>query len=101
MAVTYSDHVLADLDRILKAISKRSRAGAKRVSLAIERTVELCGDYPFMFALTAKGQIRRCPVAKFRYTVYFRLDKSSGDIEIARIVHSSRVKNLKRMPKAV
>jgi hypothetical protein len=40
----------------------------------------------------------RHPLGKYRYTVFYRVLPNDEGIEVARVVHSARVKNLRKAP---
>jgi toxin ParE1/3/4 len=89
---------LRDIDDILAYIQKRSPSGARNVSLAIEHTIELCALNPRGAAITNLPDVYRRPLAKYRYTVFYRTFVDTGAIEIVRVVHGARVRNLGRLP---
>ena len=52
MRIIYAPRALRDIDEILAYIQKRSPRGAHRVSLAIERAIQLCALTPRATAQT-------------------------------------------------
>jgi plasmid stabilization system protein ParE len=98
MKVVYAPRALRDIDEILAYIHKRSPLGAHNVSVAIENTVHLCALNPRTGAKTNEPNVYRRPLAKYRYTIFYRTLPSSDGIEIARVIHSARVKNLGKLP---
>jgi plasmid stabilization system protein ParE len=57
-------------------------------------------DFPFASAPTDEPNVRRVPVVRYPYTIFFRIDPDRGLVEIARVIHSARVRNLGQMPDA-
>jgi plasmid stabilization system protein ParE len=45
-----------------------------------------------------RPNVRRLPLVRHPYTIYYRVDAERGLIEIARVVHAARIKNLRRLP---
>jgi plasmid stabilization system protein ParE len=97
MKVVYSSQALRDVDDILAYIHKRSPSGAHNVSLAIERAIEVCALSPRSGSRTDESDVYRRPLAKYRYTVFYRL-LAADEIEIVRVVHGARIRNLRRLP---
>ena len=98
MKITYAPRALRDIDQILVYIHKRSPRGAHSVSLAIEHTIHMCALNPRAIGKTDEPNLHRRPLGKYRYTVFYRVLPGNGGIEVARVVHSARVKNLRKVP---
>jgi plasmid stabilization system protein ParE len=98
MKVVYAPRALRDIDEILAYIHKRSPRGAHNVSVAIEHTVHMCALNPRIGAKTDEPDLYRRPLSKYRYTIFYRTLAGAEGIEIARVVHSARVKNLRKLP---
>jgi plasmid stabilization system protein ParE len=99
MKVIYAPQALRDVDDILAYIQKRSPAGARNVSVAIERAVEACALNPRTGAKTDEPEVYRRPLNKYRYTIFYRVLADVDAVEIARVIHGARVKNLRRLPR--
>lgn len=98
MKVIYAPRALRDIDEILAYIHKRSPRGAHSVSLAIEYTIHMCALNPRATGKTDEPDVYRRPLGKYRYTIFYRTLANDEGIEVARVVHSARVKNLRRLP---
>ena len=98
MKVVYAPRALRDIDGILAYIHKQSPAGAHSVSLAIEYTIHASALNPRTGSRTNVSGLYRRPLGKYRYTVFYRALPSDEGIEVVRVVHGARVKNLDRMP---
>jgi len=98
--VVYAPRALRDIDKILSYIQKRSPQGAHSVSLAIEYTIHICALSPRAIGKTDEANVYRRALGKYRYTIFYRILPNDEGIEVARVVHSARVKNLRRMPTA-
>ena len=42
--------------------------------------------------------MRRLPLGRYRYTIFCRIDAQRGIVEIVRVIHGARVKDLGRLP---
>lgn len=98
MKVIYAPRALRDIDEILAYIHKRSPRGAHSVSLAIEYTIHMCALNPRATGKTDEPDVYRRPLGKYRYTIFYRALPNDEGIEVARVVHGARVKNLRRLP---
>ena len=98
MKVVYAPRGLRDVEEILSYIHHRSPIGARNVSLAIEYTVHMCALNPRTGAKTDEPGVYRRPLGKYRYTIYYRPLVGDDGIEVARVIHGARVKNLDKMP---
>jgi plasmid stabilization system protein ParE len=67
-------------------------------SKTLRATCEGLGDFPFASALTGEPNVRRVPLVRFPYTIFYRIDSLRDVVEIARILHGARVRNLGRIP---
>ena len=98
MRIVYARRALRDIDRILAYIHERSPRGAHNVSLAIEHTIHLCALNPRAIGRTDEPNLYRRPLGKYRYTIFYRVLPGDAGIEVARIVHGARVKNIRKVP---
>jgi plasmid stabilization system protein ParE len=98
MKVIYAPRALRDIDGILAYIRKRSPRGAHNLSLAIEQTIHLCALSPRAIGRTDEPDVYRRSLGKYRYTIFYRVLPNDEGIEVARVVHGARVKNLRKVP---
>lgn len=98
MKVVYAPRALRDIDDILAHIHQRSPRGSHNVSLAIEHTIHVCALNPRAIGRTDEPNLYRRPLGKYRYTIFYRVLPGDAGIEVARVVHSARVKDLHKMP---
>ena len=98
MRIVYAPRALRDIDDILAYIRKRSPRGAHNVSLAIEYTIGMCALSPRAASKTDEPRLYRRALGKYRYTIFYRVLADDEGIEIARVIHSSRVKSLSKAP---
>lgn len=98
MRIVYARRALRDIDEILAYIHTRSPRGAHGVSLAIEYAIQMCALNPYAAAKTDEPNLYRRPIGRHRYTIFYRPLPNDDGIEIARVVHSARVRDLGAMP---
>jgi plasmid stabilization system protein ParE len=98
MKIVYSRRALRDIDEILAYIRKRSPRGAHKVSRAIEHKIHICALNPRGSPETDESDVYRCPLGKYRYTIFYRALASAEGIEVVRVVHGGRVRNLRKVP---
>jgi toxin ParE1/3/4 len=98
MKIVYAPRALRDIDEILAYIQQRSPRGAHSVSLAIEYTIHMCALNPRATGRTDEPNVYRRPLGKYRYTIFYRVLASEEGIEVARVIHGARVKNLRTLP---
>ncbi len=98
MKIVYAPRALRDIDEILAYIHQRSPRGAHNVSLAIEYAIHMCALNPHASAKTDEPNVCRRPLGRYRYTIFYRTLAGEEGIEIARVIHGARVRNLQRMP---
>jgi plasmid stabilization system protein ParE len=98
MRIAYAPRALRDIDEILAYIRERSPRGAHNVSLAIEHAIRMCALNPRAAASTDEPNVRRRPLGKYRYTIFYRTLAGEAGIEVVRVVHGARVKNLAKVP---
>lgn len=98
MRLVYAPRALRDIDEILAYIQSRSPQGADRVSRAIERAIELAARNPYAGTSTDEPGLFRYPLGRYRYTVFYRVDAVRDVVEIVRVVHGARVRDLGSLP---
>jgi len=98
MRIVYAPRALRDIDEILAYIRQRSPRGAHAVSLAIEHTIQLCALSPHASGKTDEPNVYRRRLGKYRYTIFYRALVHKGVVEIVRVIHSSRVRSLDKLP---
>lgn len=98
MKVVYAERARQDIDDIYASIAPHSQVSAQRVEDLIRATCEGLADFPFAFAATDEPGVRRVPLVRYPYTVFYRVDAARAVVEIARVIHSARVRDLGRLP---
>jgi toxin ParE1/3/4 len=100
MKLVYAERARDDIGKIYDRIAGDSPTNAQRVEDKIRATCEGLADFPYASAPTDEPNVRRLPVVRYPYTIFFRVDPDRELVEITRVIHSARVKNLGQMPDA-
>lgn len=91
--------VVFDIGDIYDNIAQHNPRAAQRVEDMIRSRCERLADYPYAAVATDEPNVRRLPLVRYPYTIFYRVDPARGVIEIARVVHGASVKNLARLPR--
>jgi hypothetical protein len=58
----------------------------------------MCALSPRAVGKTDEPNLYRRPLGKYRYTIFYRVLPGDAAIQVARVVHSARVKDLGKVP---
>jgi plasmid stabilization system protein ParE len=72
VSIVWSPRALRDVDGILGYLQERSIQGAHNVSLAIERSANVCARHPGLGFKTDVADVYRWPMGTYRYTFSYR-----------------------------
>jgi toxin ParE1/3/4 len=98
MKVVYAERARHDIADIYDSIAPHNPAAAQRVEDMIRATCEGLADFPYASAATDEPNVRRVPLVRLPYTIFFRIDAARDLVEIARVLHSARVRDLGKLP---
>ena len=98
MKVVFAERARRDIDDIYDSIARHNPEAAQHVEDAIRAACEGAGDLPYASAATDEPNVRRLPLVRYPYTIFYRIDATVGQVEIVRVVHGARVRNLRRLP---
>ena len=98
MKVVYAERAKVDIGDIHDAIAVENPRAARRVEDRIRKACDGLSDFPYIAAATDEPGVFRLPLVRYPYTIFYRIDATRNQIEIARIVHSRRIRNLERAP---
>ena len=73
-------------------------SAAQRVETLIRSKCEGLAYFPLASEATDEPNVRRLPLVRYPYTIFYRIDAARNLVEIARVIHSARIKNLRRLP---
>jgi toxin ParE1/3/4 len=98
MNVVYAETARRDIAAIYDSIAPDNQPAAKRVELLIRIKCERLAEFPYAAAKTDEPSVFRLPLVRYPYTIYYRVNLALDRVEIARVVHSSRIKDLSKLP---
>ena len=99
MIIVWAPRALLDLDETLAYLAERSVQGASNVSIAIERSIDICARYPHLGIPTDEPLIYRWPVGPYRYTFFLRILLENKGIEVVRLRRAARLSKLGALPR--
>ena len=99
MKVVYAEQARQDISSIYDFLLNRSPAVAPQVEAMIRAQCERLADFPKSGAPTTRKGIRRLPLVRYPYTIFYGLEPNGYIVEVLRVVHGARVKNLRKIPK--
>jgi plasmid stabilization system protein ParE len=76
------------LREILDYIDSRSPRGARNVKRAIQKTIDLIGQYPELGGPAGEQTTRVLPVVRYPYLIYWTVE--AGEVWIVHIRHAAR-----------
>jgi toxin ParE1/3/4 len=88
MTVRLTPRARGDLLKILTFIEERSPQGARNVARAMQKTVELVGQFPQSGRLAGEQGTRVLPVGGYPYLIYWSVE--GHEARIVHIRHTSR-----------
>lgn len=99
MKVTYARRAQQDMAEIDAHIRAQDPGTAKNVAREIQARCAALALNPFLNPTTDLRNVRRMPLTRYPFTVYYRTNTPTRQIFVIRIVRSSRVRNLGRVPR--
>lgn len=99
MNVRYSLRARKDIDALYRWIARDNASAAQRMEDAIRLTVQLISSQPKMGVSTGYADVRRHPMPKLHYAIFYRIDWRANTLDVLRIVHGKQIRNLKHIPK--
>lgn len=100
MKVVFADRARQDIADIYDTVSAHNKAAAHRVEAMIRDHCERLADFPYAAVAVDEPDMFRLPLVRYPYTIYYRVTPGSDLVEVARVIHASRVKNLNRLPQS-
>lgn len=84
----YAPRARNDLVEILKYLDDRSPQGAHNVKRAIQKTIELIGQFPESGRAAGVQTTRVLPVGRYPYLIYWSIE--AGEVWLVHIRHAAR-----------
>jgi toxin ParE1/3/4 len=98
MKVRYTPTARADIDDIYRVIAPHNTTAAQQVEDKIRETAEKLLHFPGVGVLTDVEDVRRLPLVRYPYTIFYRIAVAADAIEILRVVHAATIKELGQLP---
>ena len=99
MRVVYGRRAEIDIAGIFEYISQQDPVTALAVESAIREACDNLGQFPYANMATDLAHVYRMPIPKRGFTVFYRVRAAKSLVEIVRVVRSTSVKNLGRVPR--
>lgn len=90
MKLRYTLRAVADIDAIGSYLRERSPAGASRVRRALCTTIDLIVAHPNCGRLQTTPTVRKFPLRRYPYVIYYTADPARDEIVILTIRHTAR-----------
>ena len=100
MKVLYGRRALREIREIFDFVATQDTVTAQSIEDEIFRQCERIGMFPRSNPMIRTPGIRRCPLVKYPFTIFYRLNEKQHEVTIIAVVQSSRVRNLNSVPKS-
>jgi addiction module RelE/StbE family toxin len=90
MRVSFTPRARADIEEIADFTAARSPQTAARVRSAIVKTLELLAQFPGAGRRQTVEGVRKLPISRYPYLVYYTIDDAAEEVVILTIRHASR-----------
>ena len=98
MRVRYTRLAQRDIEDIFDHIQADSPQAALEVEATIRNKAEALSDFPEIGVMTDLKDVRRFPLTRYPYTIFYRIDWSENTVDILRVVHAARIRDLDTPP---
>lgn|SRR5690606_505067 len=98
MMVRFTRRARRDISEIYNWLVDRNPVAARQVEDFIRKASLGLAEFPMMGVPTDLAQVRRLPLVRYPYTIFYRVDDTGGFVDILRIVHGSRIRDAGSMP---
>jgi plasmid stabilization system protein ParE len=86
--VRFTPRAGRDLETVLQYIDEQSPRGARNVKRAIQKTIELIGEFPEGGRLAGEQAVRVLPAGRYPYLIYWSI--KAGEAWIIHVRHAQR-----------
>jgi toxin ParE1/3/4 len=98
MKIVYAERARRDISEIRDFIAQHNTATAKRVESMIRITCERLAEFPLAAAKTDEPGVHRLPLVRYPYAIFYRVNPAHHRVEIVRVLHGARIKDLRLLP---
>jgi toxin ParE1/3/4 len=88
MKIRYTETSLVEIDEIFAYISERNADAAARVVARVEQTIANLGDYPELAQTADEANVRRMPVGRYPFIVFYTIE--ANEVVILHVRHAAR-----------
>ena len=99
MKVSYARRAQADIQEIFDHVQNQDPVTAKLIVGEFKARCEALADNPFLNPATDVRDVRRMPLTRYPFTIFYKIKIKERQIFILRMVRSLRVRNLGRVPR--
>lgn len=98
MRVRYTRQAQLDPADIHDHIATDNPPAARRLEDYIRAAVAMIETYPGLGITTDEPDVRRLPIGRFPYTVFYQIAHSESEVHILRVTHAARLRDLGKLP---
>lgn len=98
MMVRFTPEARDDIERIYRSIFAQNPIAAQQVEDRIRSASDGLAEFPGVGAQTDIPDVRRLPLVRYPYAIYYRTVALEDAVDILRVVHASLIKNLRQLP---
>jgi plasmid stabilization system protein ParE len=99
LKVLFGRRALQELREIFDHIAAQDLVTAQAVEDEIFQQCDRIGLFPRASPAIRTPGVRRCPMSKYPFTIFYRLNEQREAVTIIAIVRSTRLRNLERVPR--
>ena len=99
MKLVYSRRAQSDLAEIHAHVAAQDQDQARSIARELKAHCEALCSYSRLNPTTEIPNVRRMPHTRYPFTVYYRVNENLNHVLILRVVRSSRVRRLGRVPR--
>lgn len=90
MKIRFSRTALHQLDVALSYVENANPSAARKIKAAIGRSINRLRFLPRSCELTDQAGVRRLPIVRYPYVVFYIVDDDAGEVVILRVRHTSQ-----------
>ena len=99
MRLLFGRRALREIGEIYDYIFAQDTSIAQRVEDEIFKQCDTIGVFPRSNPPIRTRGVRRCPMVKYRLTIFYRVDDKRDEVTILAVVRGSRVKSIGSIPR--
>jgi plasmid stabilization system protein ParE len=99
MKVLFSRRSLSEIREIFDHVAAHDPATARNIEDEIFRQCDLIGQFPRSSPRINTPGVRRRPLVKYPFTIFYRVSETRQEVTILAIIRGSRVRSLGRVPR--